>query len=135
MRVIEFCSDALAMRGHEGAEPRGPPIVTSVQSGYGSGLIRNLVPHELGGSVELTFPRDGACCKIEIPSSADTTQARRSSPRNRGQFPGTMSKTGSRKRQRATQQKGQAAAVPVLPPGLHSHFIVLASTQPLPNFS
>jgi two-component sensor histidine kinase len=45
----------------------GPPIVVSSQSGYGSSLIRELIPHELGGAVELTFPSDGACCKIEIP--------------------------------------------------------------------
>jgi two-component sensor histidine kinase/integral membrane sensor domain MASE1 len=45
----------------------GPPVVASVQSGYGSNLIRDLIPYELGGTVELTFPRDGVCCKIEIP--------------------------------------------------------------------
>jgi two-component sensor histidine kinase len=43
------------------------PIATAVQSGYGSGLIRDLIPHELGGTVELTFPPDGAVCRIEIP--------------------------------------------------------------------
>jgi two-component sensor histidine kinase/integral membrane sensor domain MASE1 len=48
-------------------EVRGPPVVESVQSGYGSNLIRDLIPYELGGAVELTFPRDGVCCKIEIP--------------------------------------------------------------------
>jgi PAS domain S-box-containing protein len=45
----------------------GPPIKAPVRSGYGSSLIRNLIPHELGGVVDLTFPSDGACCKIEIP--------------------------------------------------------------------
>jgi two-component sensor histidine kinase/integral membrane sensor domain MASE1 len=45
----------------------GPPVVASVQSGYGSTLIRDLIPYELGGNVELTFPPDGVCCKIEIP--------------------------------------------------------------------
>jgi two-component sensor histidine kinase len=45
----------------------GSPIAASVQSGYGLSLIRDLVPHELGGAVHLTFPPDGACCKIEIP--------------------------------------------------------------------
>jgi len=48
-------------------EVRGPPVVASVQFGYGSNLIRNLIPYELGGAVELTYPRDGVCCKIEIP--------------------------------------------------------------------
>jgi two-component sensor histidine kinase len=45
----------------------GPPAAASIHSGYGSSLIRELIPHELGGAVELTFPRDGVCCKIEIP--------------------------------------------------------------------
>src|SRR5260221_291847 len=45
----------------------GPPIAAPVQSGYGSGLIRDLIPHELGGTVDLVFASDGACCKIEIP--------------------------------------------------------------------
>jgi hypothetical protein len=48
----------------------GPPIAAPVQSGYGSSLIRDLIPYELGGSVDLTFPSDGACCKIEIPLGA-----------------------------------------------------------------
>jgi PAS domain S-box-containing protein len=48
-------------------EHGGPPIAAPVQSGYGSSLIRNLIPHELGGTVDLKFPSDGACCKIEIP--------------------------------------------------------------------
>jgi two-component sensor histidine kinase len=45
----------------------GPPITAPARFGYGSSLIRNLIPHELGGTVDLTFPSDGACCKIEIP--------------------------------------------------------------------
>jgi two-component sensor histidine kinase/integral membrane sensor domain MASE1 len=48
----------------------GPPIGPSVQSGYGGNLIRDLIPHELDGTVDLTFPSDGACCKIEIPLRA-----------------------------------------------------------------
>src|SRR5262249_52450960 len=45
----------------------GPPIGAPVRSSYGSSLIRDLIPHELGGAVDLTFPSDGACCRIEIP--------------------------------------------------------------------
>jgi two-component sensor histidine kinase len=45
----------------------GPPIAAPVQSGYGSSLIRDLIPHELGGTVDLVFASDGACCKIAIP--------------------------------------------------------------------
>jgi two-component sensor histidine kinase len=49
----------------------GPPIVAPVPSGYGLSLVRDLIPHELGGTVELTFPSDGACCKIEISSPGE----------------------------------------------------------------
>jgi two-component sensor histidine kinase len=43
----------------------GPPITASaVQSGYGSSLIRDLIPHELGGTVDLVLAPDGARCSI-----------------------------------------------------------------------
>ena len=45
----------------------GPPITTPARSGYGSSLIRDLIPHELGGTVDLVFLPDGACCKIVVP--------------------------------------------------------------------
>src|SRR5262249_3815141 len=45
----------------------GPPVAAKVQSGYGTRLIRNLVPHELGGAVDLAFAADGVSCRIEIP--------------------------------------------------------------------
>jgi PAS domain S-box-containing protein len=45
----------------------GSPVTAPVESGYGLSLIRDLVPHELGGIVDLTFPPEGACCRIEIP--------------------------------------------------------------------
>jgi two-component sensor histidine kinase len=44
----------------------GPPITTPARSGYGSSLIRDLIPHELGGTVDLVFLPDGACCKIVV---------------------------------------------------------------------
>jgi PAS domain S-box-containing protein len=60
-------TDATAVLTITWCELDGPPIEAPVQSGYGLSLIRDLVPHELGGAVDLTFRRDGACCKIEIP--------------------------------------------------------------------
>ena len=50
-------------------EVGGPPVTANVPSGYGTTLIRNLVPHELGGTVDLEFPPDGVSCRIEIPLS------------------------------------------------------------------
>ncbi len=45
----------------------GPPVASEVQSSYGINLIRNLIPHELGGKVDLVFPAEGVSCKIEFP--------------------------------------------------------------------
>jgi len=45
----------------------GPAVPATVQSGYGTTLIRDLVPHELGGRVELAFASEGLICKIELP--------------------------------------------------------------------
>jgi PAS domain S-box-containing protein len=60
-------TDAAAMLTIAWRELGGPPIAARVQSGYGSSLIRDLIPHELGGAVDLVFAADGACCKIAIP--------------------------------------------------------------------
>jgi two-component sensor histidine kinase len=45
----------------------GPPILAPTKSGYGTSLIRDLIPHELGGTVDLVFASDGVYCRIEIP--------------------------------------------------------------------
>jgi PAS domain S-box-containing protein len=60
-------ADAAAILTITWRELGGPPIAAPVQSGYGSSLIRDLIPHEIGGTVDLIFSPDGACCKIEIP--------------------------------------------------------------------
>jgi len=45
----------------------GPPVGAAIQSGYGTNLIRDLIPHELEGTVDLIFAVDGVNCRIEIP--------------------------------------------------------------------
>lgn len=45
----------------------GPPVPPDVVPSYGTNLIRNLIPHELGGAVELLFVTKGVSCRIEIP--------------------------------------------------------------------
>jgi PAS domain S-box-containing protein len=45
----------------------GPPVVAPTKSGYGTSLIRNLIPHELGGRIDLAFASEGVSCRIEIP--------------------------------------------------------------------
>jgi len=42
-------------------------VVSEVQSSYGTNLIRSLIPHELGGTVDLMFAVQGVICKIEFP--------------------------------------------------------------------
>jgi PAS domain S-box-containing protein len=48
-------------------ETGGPPVPASAQSGYGTSLIRDLIPHELGGTVDLEMEPEGARCTIVIP--------------------------------------------------------------------
>ena len=48
-------------------ELNGPPVGPEVQSSYGTSLIRNLIPHELGGKVDLVFAPEGVRCRIALP--------------------------------------------------------------------
>jgi len=48
-------------------EVGGPPIAAQGRAGFGTSLIRSLIPHELGGTVHLDFNPDGVHCKIEFP--------------------------------------------------------------------
>jgi two-component sensor histidine kinase/integral membrane sensor domain MASE1 len=48
-------------------EVGGPAVADSPDCRYGVSIIRDLIPQELGGSVDLAFASTGVCCKIEIP--------------------------------------------------------------------
>ena len=48
-------------------EIRGPTVLTSPEYGYGVSLIRDLIPKELGGSVDLVFAPEGVHCEFGIP--------------------------------------------------------------------
>jgi two-component sensor histidine kinase len=61
-------------------EMEGPTVVAQPRLGYGASLIRNLVPHELGGTAELLFASDGLRCVIEIPSEHVAIRNQRSEP-------------------------------------------------------
>ena len=52
----------------EWIEADGPRVVIPKQVGYGVGAIRNLVPYELDGTVNLCFDPTGLRCRIELPS-------------------------------------------------------------------
>jgi two-component sensor histidine kinase len=45
----------------------GPPVASAHPSSYGTNLICNLIPHELGGTVDLVFAKQGVNCRIEFP--------------------------------------------------------------------
>jgi two-component sensor histidine kinase len=45
----------------------GPSVRSKVQSSYGTTLIRNLIPYELGGAVDLVLAAEGVNCRIEVP--------------------------------------------------------------------
>jgi two-component sensor histidine kinase/integral membrane sensor domain MASE1 len=51
-------------------EIRGPKIAAVPFDGYGVGLVRELIPRELGGRVDFDFGADGLCCKFDIPLAA-----------------------------------------------------------------
>jgi two-component sensor histidine kinase len=52
----------------EWREAGGPPVAAKVQSSYGTELIRDLIPHELGGAVDLVLAAEGVRCRIEVPA-------------------------------------------------------------------
>jgi PAS domain S-box-containing protein len=52
----------------EWLETGGPPVLAPSQSGYGTSIIRELIPFELGGRVELVYASEGIRCQLEIPA-------------------------------------------------------------------
>lgn len=49
-------------------ECRGPNVVPQTRSGYGTSVIRDLIPYELGGTVDLAHAPRGVRCRLEIPA-------------------------------------------------------------------
>jgi len=45
----------------------GPPVVTD-KSSFGTSTIRDLIPYEYGGRVDLTLAPEGVRCRIELPA-------------------------------------------------------------------
>jgi PAS domain S-box-containing protein len=52
----------------EWRETGGPTVVAPGPSGYGSSVIRDLIPYELGGSVDYVLAPGGVRCRVEIPA-------------------------------------------------------------------
>src|SRR5215472_3744735 len=52
----------------EWQETNGPPVSAPSASGYGTSIIRELLPYELGGTVDLSFAAGGVQCRLAIPA-------------------------------------------------------------------
>jgi two-component sensor histidine kinase len=52
----------------EWQETGGPSVVVPTRSGYGTSVICDLIPYELGGAVDLTFAPTGVGCRIVVPA-------------------------------------------------------------------
>jgi two-component sensor histidine kinase/integral membrane sensor domain MASE1 len=48
-------------------ETGGPRVEAPGKSGYGTGVVRELVPYEFGGTVDFSFAPEGVQCRLEIP--------------------------------------------------------------------
>jgi PAS domain S-box-containing protein len=55
----------------EWRELGGPRVTVPAKSGFGTSVIRDLIPYELGGTVELEFAPSGVLCIIEIATESD----------------------------------------------------------------
>jgi PAS domain S-box-containing protein len=64
----------------EWVETGGPPVVIPSRPGYGTRAIRNVVPYELGGTVDLTFDAEGLRCRIELPSKCIRSDSSATNP-------------------------------------------------------
>ena len=53
-------------------ETGGPEVAVPSRSGYGSTVIRDLLPYEYGAKVDLVFTSHGVRCTIEMPATVDT---------------------------------------------------------------
>jgi len=62
----------------EWQETGGPPVGTPHSSGHGTSVIRDLIPYELGGTVDYVLAPDGVRCKLEIPAPWLSIDARQS---------------------------------------------------------
>jgi NO-binding membrane sensor protein with MHYT domain/two-component sensor histidine kinase len=45
----------------------GPPVRAPYRRGYGTSVISDLIPYELGGMVDIAYVADGIRCRIEFP--------------------------------------------------------------------
>jgi PAS domain S-box-containing protein len=61
----------------EWQETGGPSVQVSKRTGYGTEVIRRLLPYELEGEVDLAFATEGVRCRFSVPLSRLTGRNRR----------------------------------------------------------
>jgi PAS domain S-box-containing protein len=61
----------------EWREMGGPPPGPTCASGYGTGVIRDLIPYELGGTVDYVHAPTGVRCRLKVPAKWLTGAMRR----------------------------------------------------------
>ena len=49
-------------------ESGGPRVAPPTRSGFGTSVMRELIPYELDGTVDLMHLPEGVHCKLEIPA-------------------------------------------------------------------
>ena len=60
-------------------ETGGPRVEAPKKSGYGTGVVRDLIPYEFGGTVDLSFAPEGVRCRLEIPFDRVSSDSRNAS--------------------------------------------------------
>jgi two-component sensor histidine kinase len=71
----------------EWRETGGPPVGPAHASGYGTSVIRDLIPYELGGTVDYVHAPSGVRCRLKVPAKwlTNTTRQQRQSAGGPGQ--------------------------------------------------
>jgi two-component sensor histidine kinase len=53
---------------HSREESGGPQVMPRIRSGFGTSVVREMVPYELDGTVDYVLAPDGVVCMLEIPT-------------------------------------------------------------------
>jgi PAS domain S-box-containing protein len=77
----------------EWQEVGGPTLKAPNKPGYGTSVIRDLVPYELGGSVDLVLTAEGVRCRLDIPAKWVGTTIGQTSVRDNTPAAETSSRT------------------------------------------
>jgi two-component sensor histidine kinase len=93
----------------EWEESGGPAIAPSARAGYGTSVIRDLIPYELGGTVDLALAPEGARCRLRIPSRWLSRTA--AGVRASGSGSGTMAAAPAPERRRTGTGRGGNASL------------------------